>query len=150
MARLGETIAAITRLSKATKRTSVHHPAGRLTEKLGFGPNPGDLRMLYHAPTGLEPGAPLVVVLHGCTQTAEGYADGAGWLTLADRYGFAVLAPEQQAANNPNLCFNWFEPGDTRRGAGEAASIRQMVAALKRTPSTLPASSSPVSPPAAP
>lgn len=130
MARLGETIAAITRLSKATKRTSVHHPAGRLTEKLGFGPNPGDLRMLYYAPTNLEPNAPLVVVLHGCTQTAEGYADGAGWLTLADRYGFAVLAPEQRAANNPNLCFNWFEPGDTKRGAGEAASIRQMVAAL--------------------
>jgi feruloyl esterase len=130
MARLGETIAAISRFSKAEKRTTVHHPTGRLTEKLGFGPNPGDLRMLYYAPTNLEPNAPLVVVLHGCTQTAEGYADGAGWLTLADRYGFAVLAPEQRQANNPNLCFNWFEPGDTRRGAGEAASIRQMVAAL--------------------
>jgi poly(hydroxyalkanoate) depolymerase family esterase len=131
MARLGETIAAINRLSKATKRTTVHNRSpGRLTEKLGFGPNPGDLRMLYYAPVGLEAGAPLVVVLHGCTQTAEGYAEGAGWLTLADRYGFAVLAPEQRQANNANLCFNWFEPGDTARGAGEAASIRQMVAAL--------------------
>jgi poly(hydroxyalkanoate) depolymerase family esterase len=130
MARLGETISAITRLSKAAKRTSVHNRPSRLTEKLGFGHNPGDLRMLHYAPAGLEPGAPLVVVLHGCTQTAEGYAEGAGWLTLADRYGFAVLAPEQRQTNNANLCFNWFEPGDTARGAGEAASIRQMAAVM--------------------
>jgi feruloyl esterase len=76
---------------------------------------------------GLPPGAPLVVVLHGCTQTAQGYDDGAGWSTLADRHGFAVLLPEQQRANNPNLCFNWFLPSDTTRGKGEALSIREMI-----------------------
>lgn len=100
---------------------------GRLVETSGFGPNPGALRMLTYAPKSLQAGAPLVVVLHGCTQTAEGYAAGAGWITLADRLGFALLCPEQSAANNPNRCFNWFEPGDIERGAGEAASIRQMV-----------------------
>jgi len=68
-----------------------------------------------------------VVVLHGCRQTAEGYAAGAGWLTLADRFGFAVLCPEQVAANNAYCCFNWFEPGDIARDRGEAASIRQMI-----------------------
>jgi poly(hydroxyalkanoate) depolymerase family esterase len=47
--------------------------------------------------------------------------------TLADRYGFALLLPEQQPSNNPNGCFNWFLPGDTRRGGGEALSIRQMI-----------------------
>ena len=70
---------------------------------------------------------PLVVVLHGCTQTAAGYDLGAGWSTLADRFGFALLLPEQQRSNNPNGCFNWFQPGDIERGRGEACSIRQMV-----------------------
>ena len=96
----------------------------------GFGRNPGALRALLHVPADLPPGAPLVVVLHGCTQTAEAYDRGSGWSTLADRFGFAVLYPEQQRANNPNLCFNWFAAGDMRRGQGEPESIREMVAAV--------------------
>ena len=98
-----------------------------MTEVVKFGPNPGDLRMKLFLPESLGAHAPLVVVLHGCTQTAVGYADGAGWLALASELGFAVLCPEQTRANNANLCFNWFQPGDTTRGAGEAASIHAMV-----------------------
>lgn len=102
---------------------------GRLGELRDFGSNPGALRALVHVPAALSEPAPLVVVLHGCTQTAAGYDRGAGWSALADELGFAVLLPEQQHANNQNLCFNWFQPGDIRRGAGEALSIRQMIAA---------------------
>ena len=69
----------------------------------------------------------LVVVLHGCTQTAAGYDLGAGWSTLADRYGFALLFPEQQRFNNPNGCFNWFQAEDSQRDQGEPLSIRQMI-----------------------
>ena len=98
-----------------------------LREVTAFGSNPGNLRMLTYVPEGLPAGAPLVVVLHGCTQTAEGYDYGAGWSTLADRHGFAVLLPEQQRTNNPNVCFNWFQPEDTTRDRGEALSIRQMI-----------------------
>lgn len=101
---------------------------GALTEVSGFGGNPGQLRMLEFIPDGLPAGAPLVVALHGCTQTAGGYDHGTGWSTLASRLGFALLLPEQRAGNNANRCFNWFEPGDTARDRGEAASIRQMVA----------------------
>ena len=101
--------------------------SGRLTETTDFGSNPGNLRMLTYLPENLPADAPMVVVLHGCTQTAEGYDHGAGWSTLADRHGFAVLFPEQGRANNPNLCFNWFAPGDIARGKGEALSIRLMV-----------------------
>ncbi|TIL83807.1 MAG: PHB depolymerase family esterase, partial [Mesorhizobium sp.] len=78
----------------------------------------------------LPEAAPLVVVLHGCTQTAAGYDDGSGWSQLADQEGFTLLFPEQQRANNPNLCFNWFVPGDTKRNGGEALSIRQMIGAV--------------------
>ena len=102
-------------------------PARRLVETRDFGTDPGALRMLTYVPPGLLPGAPLVVVLHGCTQHAEANATAAGWLQLADRYGFALLVPEQQPANNPNRCFNWFQPEDVHRGQGEAASIRQMI-----------------------
>jgi len=66
-------------------------------------------------------------VLHGCTQSAGGYDLGAGWSTLAARYGFVLLLPEQASANNPKTCFNWFLPSDTARDHGEALSIRQMI-----------------------
>jgi poly(hydroxyalkanoate) depolymerase family esterase len=94
-----------------------------------FGPNPGQLNAWAFVPEGVE-APPLVVVLHGCTQTAAAYDRGSGWSELAAAYGFAVLFPEQQRANNANLCFNWFEPADTRRGAGEAQSIARMVEAM--------------------
>jgi poly(hydroxyalkanoate) depolymerase family esterase len=68
-----------------------------------------------------------VVVLHGCTQTATGYDHGAGWTELAARQGFAVLAPEQKAVNNPGTCFDWFNPLDVARGQGEVASIAAMI-----------------------
>jgi feruloyl esterase len=101
-----------------------------LEEVRGFGTNPGNLRMFRHLPPRLAADPALVVVLHGCTQTAAGYDLGAGWSTLADRYGFALLLPEQQRTNNPNGCFNWFQPGDIERGRGECLSIRQMIEAM--------------------
>ncbi len=98
-----------------------------LREIHNFGSNPGALRMFTFVPPDLPAGSPLVVVLHGCAQTAAGYDLGAGWSTLAKRYGFALLLPEQQRSNNPNGCFNWFQTGDIERGHGEPLSIRQMI-----------------------
>lgn len=101
--------------------------AARLSEQTAFGSNPGQLRMLEYIPDRLQNRPPLVVVLHGCTQTAGGYDLGTGWSALADRLGFALLLPEQKRENNPNNCFNWFSPKDATRGRGEALSIRQMI-----------------------
>lgn len=102
----------------------------RLSELSGFGSNPGALRARFYVPPSLPASAALVVVLHGCTQDASGYDHGSGWSRLADEQGFALLYPEQQRGNNANLCFNWFNRSDTQRDAGEALSIRQMVAAM--------------------
>jgi poly(hydroxyalkanoate) depolymerase family esterase len=99
----------------------------RLRELTGFGVNPAELRMFVYAPGHLPPKAPLVVALHGCTQTADEYDRGTGWSSLADSLGFAVVYPQQQTANNPKNCFSWFLPGDIARGHGEALSIREMV-----------------------
>jgi poly(hydroxyalkanoate) depolymerase family esterase len=101
-----------------------------LVETSGFGTNPGALRMFSYVPGHLQDPRALVVVLHGCGQTAAGYDLGAGWSTLAKRYGFALLMPEQQPSNNAQGCFNWFNPEDTARGGGEACSIRQMIARM--------------------
>jgi poly(hydroxyalkanoate) depolymerase family esterase len=98
-----------------------------LVEVKNFGTNPGDLRMFRYVPAQLRPPLSLVVVLHGCGQTAAAYDLGTGWSTLAKHFGFALLMPEQQVINNGNACFNWFRPEDSRRGHGEACSIRQMV-----------------------
>ena len=111
---------------------------GRLRLVAPTGSNPGALKMLTYAPPGLPPGAPLVVVLHGCTQNAGAYDHGSGWSTLADRHGFALLFPEQERANNPNLCFNWFQPGDVTRDQGEVLSIRQMIGQMITTHSLDP------------
>ncbi|WP_436492382.1 extracellular catalytic domain type 1 short-chain-length polyhydroxyalkanoate depolymerase [Actinokineospora sp. HUAS TT18] len=105
--------------------------AAAIQEVTGFGSNPGDLRMFRYVPTGLPAGKPLVVVLHGCTQDAAGYGTNSGWTRLADAHGFALALPQQKSANNANSCFNWFEPGDTARGSGEALSIKQMVDRMK-------------------
>jgi len=102
-------------------------PSSHLREVRNFGSNPGNLRMFTHLPPQASGDPALVVVLHGCTQSAAGYDLGAGWSTLADRFGFMLLLPEQQRSNNPNGCFNWFQAGDIERGHGEACSIRQMI-----------------------
>ncbi len=103
-----------------------------LTKQHLVGPNPGELKMFAYAPPHLPAHAPLVVILHGCSQTAAGYDAGSGWTILARELGFAVLAPQQISANNANTCFNWFEPGDGARDHGEAASIRAMIDQMVR------------------
>ena len=104
----------------------------RLLEVSGFGSNPGELRMFTYLPDRLPADAPLVVVLHGCTQSAGSYNKGSGWSTLADRHGFALLFPQQQWNNNPLRCFNWFRPEDNERARGEPLSIAQMVDRMVR------------------
>lgn len=111
-------------------------PATPLSE-IAFASNPGNLRAFARPPRGK--GAPLVVLLHGCGQSATGYDVGTGWSALAAEQGFALLALEQKAVNNPATCFDWFLPEDTRRGEGEvesiAAATRQTIATYALDPS---------------
>lgn len=95
-----------------------------------FGANPGALKMYEYVPATLGANRPLVVALHGCTQQASDYLP-AGWNTLADQYGFAVVYPEQQTANNQSRCFNWAgefgDPANLVRAQGENESIIEMI-----------------------
>lgn len=98
-----------------------------LTEVVGFGSNPGNLKMFVYRPANLGPSRPLVVAMHGCKQQASAYDDEPGWIKFADKYRFALLLPQQQATNNSSKCLNWFLAGHNERDKGEALSIRQMI-----------------------
>ncbi len=102
-----------------------------LTEVTYFGENPGELKMFYYSPKKLAAKAPLIVVLHGCTQSAGEFDDETGWTTVADKMGALLLFPQQTEKNNQSRCFNWFMPSQTSRGLGEAHSIFEMVQEMK-------------------
>jgi SHS family lactate transporter-like MFS transporter len=102
-----------------------------------FGMNPGNLTMLRYVPQNMPANAPLVVALHGCTQTADQFT-GSGIDTMADTYKFYVVYPQQQTSNNPVSCFDWFgqynmpsNKANITRGQGETESIKEMVDKMK-------------------
>ena len=123
----------------------------RLRELTGFGANPGNLRMFSYAPADLPPNAPLVIALHGCTQTSDEYDHGTGWSSLADSLGFAVVYPQQQPANNPKNCFSGFCRATSRAAtARRFRSRRWSSTPLRHLLPTAAKYSSPASRPAAP
>ena len=101
-----------------------------LVEVKNYGTNPGKLKLFLHEPKIGKLSSirkPLVVVLHGCSQSAEGIAKQTQWNLLADKYGFYVIYPQQNLYNNPSLCFNWFNSEDVQKTRGESYSIKEMM-----------------------
>lgn len=97
-----------------------------------FGTNPGNLKLMFYDPGNITGKAPLVVVLHGCTQMAKACSEQSGWNKLAKLHQFYVLYPEQIVLNNPENCFNWYRAADQDRDKGEPGSIMQMITHLKK------------------
>lgn len=89
------------------------NPAGTLAYKLYIPANCSE-----------SPGTrSLVVMMHGCTQSAEDFAAGTRMNHLAERDGFLVAYPEQATTANGSRCWNWFRPQDQRRDEGEPSLI---------------------------
>jgi poly(hydroxyalkanoate) depolymerase family esterase len=81
-----------------------------------------------YVPADAAPGPRMMLVmLHGCTQSADDFAAGTRMNRLADEHGFIVVYPEQAAQANPQKCWNWFNPEDQRRDAGEPSLIAGIV-----------------------
>ena len=100
---------------------------------------------LYSGPTGSRPyfvytptnyqtgvGVPLVVMLHGCTQTVEDFAFGTQMNQVAEQQNFIVVYPQQVSSANGSLCWNWFDARNQSRGSGEAAIIAGIVQAMQQ------------------
>ncbi|RZA29828.1 MAG: PHB depolymerase family esterase [Lysobacteraceae bacterium] len=93
---------------------SFSHPAGTRNYKLYIPAS-------YDA--GSESAYPLVLMLHGCTQSPDDFAAGTRMNALADQQGFLVAYPAQSPNANGSRCWNWFRPGDQGRAAGEPALL---------------------------
>jgi poly(hydroxyalkanoate) depolymerase family esterase len=84
---------------------------------------------------------PLLVMLHGCTQTPADFATGTRMNEVAAERGCFVVYPEQSRSANHARCWNWFNTGDQRRDAGEpgiiASLVRELIAKYAIDPSRI-------------
>jgi poly(hydroxyalkanoate) depolymerase family esterase len=77
-----------------------------------------------YLPSGYDGQAlPLIVMLHGCTQSPDDFAAGTRMNLIAEEQTCLVVYPEQSSAANPSKCWNWFNADDQQRGQGEPALI---------------------------
>jgi len=66
---------------------------------------------------------PLIVMLHGCTQSPDDFAAGTRMNLIAEEQSCLVVYPAQPSDANPAKCWNWFRPTDQRRGQGEPSLV---------------------------
>jgi poly(hydroxyalkanoate) depolymerase family esterase len=99
-------------------------PRGARFEERAFSNEAGGIGYKLYVPSGCqgEP-APLVVMLHGCTQSPDDFAAGTRMNELAEEQLFLVAYPGQTHAANPSKCWNWFRAGDQQRDQGEPSLI---------------------------
>jgi poly(hydroxyalkanoate) depolymerase family esterase len=93
-----------------------------------LGGREGGRRYRLFVPASYEGGrpAPLLVMLHGCTQDPDDFARGTRMNAAAEERGVLVAYPEQTAAGNPQKCWSWFDPAHQARGAGEPEEIARV------------------------
>ena len=92
----------------------------------------GSRRYRLYRPASLAGGEPLglILMLHGCRQTPEDFAVGTAMNRLAEMHRMIVAYPEQSRADNARCCWNWFRPGDQKRGYGEPAVLAGLARAV--------------------
>lgn len=85
-----------------------------------------------YVPAARHERMPLVVMLHGCTQTAEDFAAGTGMNALAEVFGCLIAYPTQPSGAHMQNCWNWYRPEDQSRDRGEPALIAGIARDIQR------------------
>jgi poly(hydroxyalkanoate) depolymerase family esterase len=99
-------------------------PAGARFEDRVFSNGADSRSYKLYVPSGYDGRAlPLVVMLHGCTQSPDDFALGTRMNEVAEERMFFVVYPEQSTAANASKCWNWFNTSDQRRDHGEPSLI---------------------------
>ncbi len=103
-----------------------------LTASLAFAQfnffNPMFAEPLVHVPANIQQPAPVVVMLHGCTQDGSTFAQSTRMNEVADKNGFIVIYPQQSRTRNPLNCFNWFDSSNQVRGTdNELAKVMEAI-----------------------
>lgn len=113
-----------------------HASSGTFTQYTYNG-SAGSRPYYVYTPANYQVGTavPLIVMLHGCTQTPTDFAAGTQMNALADQDQFIVVYPQQTSTYNSLSCWNWFQPADQARGSGEPAIIAGIVQTVEQTTS---------------
>jgi poly(hydroxyalkanoate) depolymerase family esterase len=114
-------------VSLAIASASATAAAGTVTVEQQSGRN-----VRVFVPTKPATPTPLVVMLHGCTQTPDEFAAATQMDELAEKEGFVVAYPEQSADTIATKCFQWWEPAHQARGAGEPKELADAALAVAK------------------
>lgn len=136
---LGETLRRLAKqaprhgLGKAPPVVTEPLPEGASFETFTYANAAGSRRYKLYVPANRSAAAlPLVVMLHGCTQSPDDFAAGTRMNALAEEHGCLVAYPEQPSSANPNRCWNWFNPQDQQRGQGEPSILAGLTRQILR------------------
>ncbi len=106
------------------RQAPVRVPEGATFEEHAYANGAGRRTYKLYIPSGYRGQAlPLVVMLHGCTQSPDDFAAGTRMNDLAEEQTFLVAYPAQAQSANPSRCWNWFRSADQQRDQGEPSLI---------------------------